>query len=183
MRRFELIDGEKPGAVPCAVIECDQAKGRFSATLREGVVLEDVPIQFVPQVRRGEKEVPHKQVMAWVEERIAPPSRQNIGSILKAHGLIEYDPLELLLSGEGRSSQDGFYLREITEGFTRSSRLGYEVRLARKVAGLTQAELSERSGVPQENISRIENGRANPTVVTLEKLARAMGCQITITVG
>lgn len=63
------------------------------------------------------------------------------------------------------------------------ARLGREIRLARGVARLTQAELSRKSGVPQETISRIERGRANPTMSTLEKLARAMGAKVNLTIG
>ncbi|WP_417146597.1 helix-turn-helix domain-containing protein [Paratractidigestivibacter faecalis] len=54
---------------------------------------------------------------------------------------------------------------------------------ARGVARLTQIELSRKSGVPQETISQIERGRANPTMSTLEKLARAMGAKINLTIG
>ena len=53
----------------------------------------------------------------------------------------------------------------------------------RGVARLTQIELSRKSGVPQETISWIERGRANPTMSTLEKLARAEGAKINLTIG
>jgi transcriptional regulator with XRE-family HTH domain len=41
--------------------------------------------------------------------------------------------------------------------------------------GLTQAELSRRSGVHEVTISRIIHGHLEPTVTTAEKLARAAG--------
>ena len=34
---------------------------------------------------------------------------------------------------------------------------------ARKVSGLTQKELSERTGIAQADISKLENGNANPS--------------------
>ena len=46
---------------------------------------------------------------------------------------------------------------------------------ARKSAGLTQKELSERAGIAQGDISRMENGNANPSIRTLQRLAEAMG--------
>lgn len=46
---------------------------------------------------------------------------------------------------------------------------------ARRESGLTQKELSERSGVKQSNISRIESGLSSPTVATLQKIAEGMG--------
>lgn len=45
---------------------------------------------------------------------------------------------------------------------------------------LTQEELSQRSGVRQSNISRIENGTASPTVATLQALASGMGKKLVI---
>ena len=46
---------------------------------------------------------------------------------------------------------------------------------ARKNAGLTQKELSERTGIAQGDISKLENGNANPSIRTLQRLAAAMG--------
>lgn len=46
---------------------------------------------------------------------------------------------------------------------------------ARKEAGYTQKELSERSGIAQSDISKLENGNANPSIKTLQRLAMALG--------
>ena len=51
---------------------------------------------------------------------------------------------------------------------------------ARVESGLTQSELSERSGINQANISKIENGVYNPTVNILRKLAEAMNMELKI---
>ena len=48
----------------------------------------------------------------------------------------------------------------------------YEWRIQR---GLTQSELSRRSGIPQANLSKIEQGRQDPTVSTLVRICRAIG--------
>jgi len=45
---------------------------------------------------------------------------------------------------------------------------------ARKNAGLTQKQLSERTGIAQSDISKLEAGDANPTLQTLKRLAFAM---------
>jgi len=45
---------------------------------------------------------------------------------------------------------------------------------ARKNAGLTQKQLSERTGIAQSDISKLENGDANPSLKTLKRLASAM---------
>ena len=53
-------------------------------------------------------------------------------------------------------------------------------RLARRrhKLGLTQAEVAERSRVPQSEVSRIETGKANPTYATLVALADALGADL-----
>ena len=51
---------------------------------------------------------------------------------------------------------------------------------ARHDAGLTQKELSEKSGISQADISRLENGIRNPSVALLRKLADAMGRNLKI---
>lgn len=45
----------------------------------------------------------------------------------------------------------------------------------RRTAGLSQAALSARSGVPQSEISRIERDRTTPSLARVERLATAMG--------
>ena len=52
---------------------------------------------------------------------------------------------------------------------------------ARIDSGLTQKELSEKSGIRQSNISRIENGTVIPTLQTLYSLAKGTGKKLKIT--
>lgn len=51
---------------------------------------------------------------------------------------------------------------------------------AREELHMTQKELSEKSGVRQSNISRIERGTCSPTIRTLSELAYAMGKKLEI---
>ena len=46
---------------------------------------------------------------------------------------------------------------------------------ARMEKNLTQKELSERTGIRQSNISRIENGNCSPTIATLQQIAAGVG--------
>ena len=46
---------------------------------------------------------------------------------------------------------------------------------ARKNSHLTQKELAERTGINQADISKIENGNANPSLKMLKRLAAGMG--------
>lgn len=49
------------------------------------------------------------------------------------------------------------------------------LRHARRTAGLTQRALAAKTGVPQETIARIESGRADPRVATLDRLLEGCG--------
>lgn len=51
---------------------------------------------------------------------------------------------------------------------------------ARKSTGLTQKQLSEKTGISQADISKLENGNANPSLRTLQRLAAGMGMRIKI---
>lgn len=53
--------------------------------------------------------------------------------------------------------------------------VGRNAARLRAAAGLTQEQLAERSGFSQQYISKLEQGRRNPTVVTLYELATALG--------
>lgn len=46
---------------------------------------------------------------------------------------------------------------------------------ARKDSGITQKELSKKTGINQADISKLENGTANPSLKTLQRLADGMG--------
>lgn len=52
---------------------------------------------------------------------------------------------------------------------------------SRKMAGMTQAELAERMGTAQTNISRFESGRYNPSLAFLQKMAEGLGKKLKIT--
>lgn len=48
----------------------------------------------------------------------------------------------------------------------------------RKANHLTQKQLAEITGITQADISRIENGSANPSLRTLERLAEGLGMRL-----
>ena len=51
---------------------------------------------------------------------------------------------------------------------------------AREASHLTQKELSERTGIAQTDISKLERGNANPSLRTLQRLAAGMGMRVKI---
>lgn len=52
----------------------------------------------------------------WVRERIIPPNRQNISSILHELGMKEYSEIGMLVAYKGSRCQDDMWIEEVTEG-------------------------------------------------------------------
>ena len=51
---------------------------------------------------------------------------------------------------------------------------------ARKAANITQKQLAEKTGIAQSDISKIENGNANPSLKTIERIASGMGMTVRV---
>ena len=51
---------------------------------------------------------------------------------------------------------------------------------ARNENNITQKELSKLTGITQSDISKIENGNANPSIKTLQKIAKALNKKLII---
>ena len=77
-----------------------------------------------------------------------------------------------------REAQMGPEGREALRIFDAAYQFGQVIYGARKARGLRQADLADRSGIAQADISRIERGQIAPTTPTLLKLAEALGAQI-----
>jgi transcriptional regulator with XRE-family HTH domain len=53
--------------------------------------------------------------------------------------------------------------------------IAWNIRYFRVKLGLSQVQLASDSGVDTSYISRIERGLENPTITTLNKIAKALG--------
>ncbi len=52
----------------------------------------------------------------------------------------------------------------------------------RVLAGLTQEQLAERTGMKQPSIARLEAGRIKPGLETIHRIAAACGCYVNIVI-
>ena len=78
-------------------------------------------------------------------------------------------------------SSDGIYNRGLHIGKVESDNkliLAQSLAEIREEKGLSQRQLSKKSGIMQAEISKIEQAKGNPTISTLEKLAKTLGCSI-----
>ncbi|MDY3205052.1 MAG: helix-turn-helix transcriptional regulator [Arcobacter sp.] len=62
------------------------------------------------------------------------------------------------------------------------NKIGKIIKKRRKELNLELKDLQDYSGINYASISDIENGKANPTIKTLEKLLDVLGMQINIEV-
>lgn len=70
-----------------------------------------------------------------------------------------------------KKSQTGYLMKEIRE-------LGKKIKSIRKKNNITLVQLSELSGISQSYLSRIENGKHDPTFSVLLQIARALQIQV-----
>ncbi len=197
MRTFEIYNTAKRDRKPCAHLLFDERKDHMRIVIDDDAKPEDLPFMLALFVERNQREIPDKWARRWIAERVPPQGRQNLGEVLRANGLDHYDEVALLASSEGRSAQDDFLVRETTrprveyavvqfpeEGASSAllwrAQLGANLARRRKEVGLTQQQLAEKTGIDQGAISRIESGKGNPTLSTLETIAEGVGGSLSI---
>jgi y4mF family transcriptional regulator len=61
-----------------------------------------------------------------------------------------------------------------------STMVGQIVRARRKFLQLRQRDLAELAGVTLRGLTEIENGRGNPTLNQLSKIASVLGLEVTL---
>lgn len=59
-------------------------------------------------------------------------------------------------------------------------RLGREVRRRRQAGGMTVQTLADRAGLSRRMLTQIEQGTANPSLVTVDKIAHALGVDFAV---
>jgi transcriptional regulator with XRE-family HTH domain len=57
-------------------------------------------------------------------------------------------------------------------------RIGLRIATLRKLAGLSQEQLSERAGLQRTHVSRIEAGKYAVTLETVQAIAEALGMTV-----
>ncbi|GAB5411449.1 MAG: hypothetical protein ChlgKO_05630 [Chlamydiales bacterium] len=67
--------------------------------------------------------------------------------------------------------------KEVTRGLS----IGLLIKFIRKQLKMSQIALAKRAGMPQSTISRVEQGKADVNVSTLEKILQALSCELVLT--
>ena len=88
---------------------------RFYIELPDDADPWETPLILSSCLKRGEKTIGAYWSKVWVQQRIIPSDRQNLGRILKDNGLDSYDEFKLLTMTDGRCSQDYYYITAVSE--------------------------------------------------------------------
>ena len=99
------------------------------------------------------------------------------GKLLGPYGIVWNDDLDI----EAETIyEDGETVRE--EKPAAFVMVGEAVAAARAKKGLSQKELSDLTGIDQSDLSKIERGIANPSVNTLNRIAKALDAKLLISI-
>lgn len=133
----------------------------------------------VTRPNRGQARTPRplQPVVAIREQKLHPAFIDREGGT--HHVLLPVDEYERLLKAEMALQAIAQIENEKDEDFIDADDLAIELATesvvkARKAAGLTQAQLAKKLGMPQSQISRIERNPDRTTVRTLKKIAKAL---------
>ena len=115
MRIFAVKDEtDSSGKTLAWLIYYETAK-RFYVELPDDADPWETPLLLSSVLKRGEHTVNAYWSRLWVQQRIVPPDRQNLGQILRDNGMETYDEFTLLALAQGRCAQDHYYLVPVTE--------------------------------------------------------------------
>lgn len=113
MKVFAVKDEIMPEEMILGYLIYYENSKSFYLELADGIDPWDAPPVLSAFVERGECSIDRRWSLRWVQQRVVPRDRQNIGQILRENNLKEYDEFSLLTLSMGRCEQDDFYLEEV----------------------------------------------------------------------
>ena len=113
MKIYEIFDDENK--ISIGVLLYYEKQRSFIIELQDNLDEWSAPLLLTNFVKKGIYTIPKEISFMWVQERIIPSGRQNIGDILIRYKLKSYDEMKLLELSEGRCSQDNLFIRKIDE--------------------------------------------------------------------
>ena len=115
MKIFAIRDESAVNQADLAYLLYYETEKRFYIELPENADPWETPLLLSTFVKKGETSVNSYWSRMWVQQRIVPTDRQNLGQVLKDNNLKEYDEFALLMLTMGRCAQDDYYLVPIEE--------------------------------------------------------------------
>jgi len=115
MKIFAIRDETDNSRKDLAYLIYYETEKKFYIELPENADPWETPLLLSSFAHKGEHTVNAYWSTLWVQQRIIPPDRQNIGQVLRDNGLKNYDEYALLMLSSGRCEQDDYYLSPISE--------------------------------------------------------------------
>lgn len=115
MKIFAIKDEEGAKEKALGYLFCCEKENCFYIELPEDADPWETPLLLSTFAKKGERTVNAYWSRVWVQQRIVPPDRQNLGQILRDNGLETYDECALLTIAEGRCAQDRCYIEPVSE--------------------------------------------------------------------
>ena len=110
MRAYAIRDASIDKSRDLAWLLYYEREDTFHIEISENVDEWEAPLILSSFVERGVRALDPYWSRVWVEQRIVPRDRQNLGMILKENGLKEYDVHRLLVLADGRCAQDECFI-------------------------------------------------------------------------
>lgn len=139
----------------------------------------------MPRTSSGQSKIARRRMalrltQAQLAEK-AEMKTHHIGEIERGERKPKIDTLKRIAAALGCDVEELMEGEEENMNVRKAPReTGNTSRIARKrmAAGMTQAQLAERSGMQARYIGAIERGERNPKYDTLRRIATALGCGV-----
>lgn len=105
MRKF-AIRNERFGKKDVAFLSYDETRKEYEIEVPEATKSGEAPLIIADFIQKNQRKIGKEWSLRWVRARVTPPERQNLGQILKANNMVEYDECKLLVKKQGRSCQE-----------------------------------------------------------------------------
>ena len=115
MKLFAIRDESAAEQIDLAYLLYYEVEKRFYIELPENADPWETPLLLSSFIKKGKTSVNSYWSKIWVQQRIVPTDRQNLGQVLRDNNLKEYDEFDLLMLSMGRCAQDDYYLVPIEE--------------------------------------------------------------------
>lgn len=113
MKQYAIKKNDGNKNVP--VLMYDESTKTFTIDIPKDVSEMELPFMLALYAQKGVYHMNPEASMKWVQSRIVPSSRQNIGEILKNNSMKSYDEYRLLINVNGRCGQDDYYLERMSD--------------------------------------------------------------------
>lgn len=113
LRIFEIRNDSLEPAEEYATLTYDEETEKYAVHIPESIDCNDLPAILSLLVKQGMREIDDKWARRFVTERVVPPDRQNIGTIMRQLHMKKYSEFPILEYTSGRCCMDDFYLKEI----------------------------------------------------------------------